>query len=189
MRGMFRSGIAAKAAELLTHGTRFAVKAVTAAGIVKRSVRFRPTRASLTVAACAACAAATIAGCTTPYRSIAADVPASNWTEPVELTLPNTDTLDCYDWQLFVRNDERIVADTFTLRITVTSPDSLRFGETFFVRMPAAQSTPAALLRETIVDYRRKVRLHRAGDYRLTIEPLCPLQGIEAVGIQTVKSN
>ena len=141
------------------------------------------------VVACAVCAAGTITGCTTPYRSIAADVPASNWTEPVELTLPNTDSLACYDWQLFVRNDERIVADTFTLRITVISPDSLRFEEPFLVRMPAASSTPAALLRETIIDYRRKVRLHRTGDYRLTIEPVHPLRGIEAVGIQTVKSN
>ena len=129
-----------------------------------------------------------IAGCTTPYRSIAVDVSASNWSEPVELLLPNTDTLTCYDWQLFVRNDERIAADTFTLRITLRSPDALRFEERFLVRLPA-RSVPASVLRETLVDYRRKVRLRRAGDYRLTIEPVRPLRGIEAVGLQTVQSN
>lgn len=127
-------------------------------------------------------------GCTTPYRSVVADVDAGNWCEPAELILPNVDTLDCYDWQLFVRNDERIAADTFTVRIAVVTPDSLRFEEPFFVRLPA-QSVPAAVLRETLIDYRRKVRLFRSGDYRLTVEPVRPLRGIEAVGIQTVKSN
>lgn len=149
---------------------------------------FRKSVAVLRSIVFAAIVAVFTAGCTTPYRSVVADVSARNWSEPVELLLPNTDTLDCYDWQLFIRNDERIAADTFTVRITVVSPDSLRFEELFLVRLPA-QFTPAAVLRETLIDYRRNVRLFRSGDYRLTIEPLHPLQGIEAVGIQTVKSD
>ena len=187
MRRTFRSGIAAK---LLANGRSIATK-IAAAGIVARVARLHATRTRLVakVAAGVAFAAGSMTGCTTPYRSIVADVPVSNWTEPVVLTLPNSDTLACYDWQLFVRNDERIVADTFTLRITVISPDSLRVGESFLVRMPVRSTTPAALLCETLVDYRRNVRLHRTGDYRLTIEPVRPLRGIEAVGLQTVKSN
>lgn len=128
------------------------------------------------------------AGCSSPFRSIAADVDARAWVDPVELILPNTDTLGCYDWQLFVRSDDRIAADTFTLRIAVVTPDSLRFEEPFFVRLPV-RPVPAAMLSEADVDYRRQVRLSRSGDYRLTIRPLYPLRGIEAVGIQTVKSR
>ncbi len=127
-------------------------------------------------------------GCSSPYRSIVADVDAKAWSDPVELILPNTDTLDSYDWQLLVRSDDRIAADTFTLRIAVVTPDSLRFEEPFFVRLPA-RPVPAAVLSETDIDYRRQVRLSRSGDYRLTICPLYPLRGIEAVGIQTVKSR
>lgn len=129
-----------------------------------------------------------VMGCSTPYRSVVADVDAGMWDEPVELILPNTDTLDDFDWQLFVRSDDRIAADTFTLRIAIETPDSLRFEEPFFVRLPA-RSAPAALLRENIVGYRSDVRLSRSGDYRLTIRPTRPLRGVEAVGIQTVKSN
>lgn len=127
-------------------------------------------------------------GCSTPYRSVAADVDAAAWGTPVELTLPNTDTLNCYDWQFFVRCDERIVPDTFTVRIAVVTPDSLRFEEPFAVRLPAS-TTPAARLCETLLDYRRRVRLSCTGDYRLTITPVRPLRGIEAVGIQTVESD
>ncbi len=129
-----------------------------------------------------------VVGCSSPYRSIVADVDATAWVDPVELILPNAATLDCYDWQLFVRGDDRIAADTFTLRIAVVTPDSLRFEESFLVRLPA-RPVPAAVLSEADIDYRRRVRLSRSGDYRLTIRPLYPLRGIEAVGIQTVKSH
>ncbi len=129
-----------------------------------------------------------VGGCSSPYRSIEADVDATAWVDPVELILPNTDTLDCYDWQLFVRSDDRIAADTFTLRIAVVTPDSLRFEESFLVRLPV-RPVPAAVRSEAGIDYRRRVRLSRSGDYRLTIRPLYPLRGIESVGIQTVKSH
>ncbi len=131
---------------------------------------------------------ALVMGCSTPYRSVVADVDATAWADPVELILRNTDTLDCYDWQLFVRSDDRIAADTFTLRIAVVTPDSLRFEEPFLVRLPA-RPVPAAVRSEAEIDYRRRVRLSQAGDYRLTIRPLYPLRGIETVGIQTVKSH
>ncbi len=72
-----------------------------------------------------------VAGCSTPYRSVVADVEARMWCDPVELILPNVDTLNEFDWQLFVRSDDRIAADTFTLRIAVETPDSLRFEEPF----------------------------------------------------------
>ncbi len=127
-------------------------------------------------------------GCSTPYRSVVADVDAGAWDTPVELILPNTDTLNHYDWQFFVRCDERIVPDTFTVRIAVVTPDTLRFEEPFAVQLPAC-ATPAARLCETLLDYRRRVLLSRTGDYRLTITPVRPLRGIEAVGIQTVESD
>ena len=140
------------------------------------------------IAAAFAAAAWLATGCSTPYRSVVADVDAGGWDAPVELTLPNTDTLNYYDWQFFVRYDECIVPDTFTVRIAVVTPDMLRFEEPFAVQLPACP-TPAARLCETLLDYRRRVLLSRTGDYRLTITPVRPLRGIEAVGIQTVESD
>lgn len=158
--------------------------------------KFRGIRAAVqtyaTVRRCVAAGLAAAAwlatGCSTPYRSVVADVDAGAWNAPVELTMPNTDTLNNYDWQFFVRSDERIAPDTFTVRIAVVTPDSLRFEEPFAVQLPVC-TTPAARLCENLLDYRRRVRLSRTGDYRLTIRPVRPLRGIEAVGIQTVVSD
>lgn len=131
--------------------------------------------------------AAALAGCTMPGRTAVAEI-GGVWKDPVELVLPNDDTTGCYDWQLFVRCDDRIATDSFTLRMTVSTPDSLRFSESVTVhRTP--QPAPAPLLQETVVDYRRRVRLAARGNYRLRIAPLRPIEGIEAVGIQTLKSE
>lgn len=129
-----------------------------------------------------------LAGCTAAGRSVVAEVDAAGWSDPVELILPNDDTLGCYDWQLFVRCDDRFAAQEFTLRLTVLTPDSLRFEEPFAVRVPAT-AAPAAVMREIAVEYRRRVQLGRTGNYRIRIRPQQPLQGVEAVGIQCVKSN
>lgn len=127
-------------------------------------------------------------GCSSPYRSLVADVDSRGWSEPVELELPNSDTVHPYDWQLFVRCDDRLEPDTLSLRITLLTPDSLRFGETFAMRIPRSEN-PAAVLQEVAVDYRQRVQLRCTGSYRIRIAPLRPVRGIEAVGIQTCPSN
>ena len=128
------------------------------------------------------------AGCSTPYRSIVADVDSDAWSEPVELILANSDTVNAFDWQLFFRCPGPVEPDTLSLSITLLSPDSLRCVERFAFRLPAVDA-PAARLRECAVDYRRRVRLSRTGDYRIRIAPLRPLSGIEAVGLQTQPST
>ncbi len=167
-------------------GVRAAVQTHAAAQVYGAAQAYPTARRC--VAAGLAAVAWLAAGCSTPYRSVDADVDAEAWNAPVELTLPNTDTLGSYDWQFFVRSDERIAPDTFTVRIAVVTPDSLRFEEPFAVQLPVC-TTPAARLCENLLDYRRRVRLSRTGDYRLTIRPVRPLRGIEAVGIQTVESD
>ena len=132
--------------------------------------------------------AALLAGCTVSGRSVVAEVDGGEWSAPVELLLPNSDTLGRYDWQLFLRCAERLPADSFTLRITVLTPDSLRFEELLPVRL-SAQPAPAPVMPPIEIDYRREVQLARTGLYRLRIGPLQPLRGIEAVGIQTLKCD
>lgn len=128
------------------------------------------------------------AGCTIPGRAVVAEIAGGTWTEAVELRLPNDDTLGRYDWQLFLRCDDRFAADTFTLRITVFTPDSLRFEETLPVQLPRPRAA-APVMPSAGIDYRRQVQLARRGTYRLHIRPLRPLPGVEAVGLQTLKCD
>ena len=67
---------------------------------------------------------------------------------------------------------------------TNTDTTTLRDMDLF----PAAH-TPAALSREADLPYRRRIRFARTGDYCITVTPGRPVKGIEAVGINIVKSE
>ncbi len=138
--------------------------------------------------AAAVWAALCCAGCRPDVQALAAEVDPAGWEAPVTLHLPNADSTGFRDWQIFLRADRRLAADTFTLQITVRTPDTLQYDEYLPVRLPAAQA-PAARLTEATIDYRYRVRLARTGDYRVSIRPLRPLRGITAVGLQTLKSE
>lgn len=126
-------------------------------------------------------------GCLSPHQSTAVDVDPADWHTPAELRLPNADTVSLRDLRLFLRCNDRFAEDSFTVRIELRTPDSLRFEETLRIDLPRTEG-PAALAREHLVPYRRQVRLARSGDYRLRITPERPLRGVEAVGLNAVAS-
>ena len=66
--------------------------------------------------------------------------------------------------------------------------DSLRYEEHVTLR-PVPGRHPAALNRVCEWPYRTRVRLTDTGDYRVVIRPVTPQQGIEAVGINIVKTQ
>lgn len=138
--------------------------------------------------AAALLAAGFAGGCLSPHQSTAIDVDPVAWSTPAELVLTNTDTVTLRDLQLFLRCNDRFAEDSFTVRIVVLTPDSLRFEESLPVDIPRTDS-PAAIAREQIVPYRRSVRFARSGDYRLRITPQRPLRGVEAVGVSVSESN
>lgn len=127
-------------------------------------------------------------GCITPTRSCATDVDAAAWSTPAEILLPNTDTLALQDIVLFLRCNDRFDEDTLTVRIAVRTPDSLRHEEPFTL-VVSRTDTPAALMRVAKIPYRRHVLLARQGDYRVSITPTRTVCGIEAVGIDLVRTE
>lgn len=132
--------------------------------------------------------AAIAAGCVSPHGALVTDVDATAWKTPAVITLANADTTSLRDMELFLRHDDRFTEDTLTVRIAVITPDSLRYEEPFLLVIPPAHA-PAALSREADIPYRRRIRFARAGDYRISITPGRPTKGIEAVGINIVKSE
>ena len=121
-------------------------------------------------------------------RRAVTDVNASGWGTPAAIVFTNTDTTTLRDMDLFLRYDDRMDEDTLTVRIAVVTPDSLRHEEAFRLALPAAH-TPAALSREADLPYRRRIRFARTGDYCITVTPGRPVKGVEAVGINIVKSE
>lgn len=127
-------------------------------------------------------------GCTSPYQSAVTDVPPRKWYTTAEIRLENGDSTTLRDADLFLRCDDRFAEDTLTVRIATLSPDSLRFEEPFLLAI-SRTGGPAALMREFLVPYRRRICLGRTGEYRIQITPTRPVRGIEAVGIRLSKSN
>ncbi len=127
-------------------------------------------------------------GCTSPYQSAVTDVPPRRWHETAEIRLENADSTTLRDADLFLRCNDRFAEDTLTVRIATLSPDSLRFEEPFLLAI-SRTGGPAALMREVVVPYRRRILLGRTGEYRIQITPTRPVRGIEAVGIRLCKSN
>ena len=70
----------------------------------------------------------------------------------------------------------------------MTDVNASGWEEAFRLALPAAH-TPAALSREADLPYRRRIRFARTGDYCITVTPGRPVKGIEAVGINIVKSE
>ena len=127
-------------------------------------------------------------GCVSPHQSAVTDVNPIRWDRKAEIHMPNTDTVTLRDASIFLRCNDRFVEDTLTIRITTLTPDSLRVEEPFLLVIPRSES-PAALMREVVVPYRRRILFTRSGDYRCIVTPTRPIRGIEAVGINIEKSN
>lgn len=128
------------------------------------------------------------AGCAPHGWSAAADVNPSEWAAGAEVIFPNTDTIARYDAALFLRCNDRFAEDTLTVRISVTTPDSMRGEELFLLAIPRTPS-PAAIVREAAVPYRRRIHLGQEGDYRFTVTPTRPIRGVEAVGLTIRKDQ
>ena len=126
-------------------------------------------------------------GCGSPYQTSAADVNSRRWEGPAGIRIENADTVTLRDAAIFLRYNDRFTEDTLTVRITTLSPDSLRFEEEFLLAI-VRTDTPAALQPETLIPYRRRIRLLREGGYRILVTPVRPVRGVEAVGVRLAKS-
>ena len=74
--------------------------------------------------------------------------------------------------------------------ILFPNADSLaRYDATLFLLAIPRTPSPAALVREAAVPYRRAIRLGRTGDYRFTVTPTRPIRGVEAVGLTIRKDR
>ncbi len=129
-----------------------------------------------------------MSGCVTPCRCVAVDVRDGIWDTSVAIRVDNADTVTLHNAVIFLRCNERFSQDTLTLSVMTTTPDSLRCEENLRLVVPP-QVTPAPLSGEVTVTYRERIRWDRLGVYTIQITPVRPVRGVEAVGINFVKSE
>lgn len=116
------------------------------------------------------------------------DTPVRGWREAVGITIDNSDTTTPRDLFLLVRRNGNFMGDTLSLAVDTFTPDSLHFCER--ADFPVLRTRRAAALRDVVrIPYRRRAILRRQGCYRIAFTPLGPVDGIEAVGIDLVKSE
>lgn len=127
-------------------------------------------------------------GCSRPTQAVMEDVDPYNWSREVCVRIENGDTLTLRDFSLVIRSNRHFQRDTLELEMTLQAPDSSHYSEV--VAFPMNHPRRAAALR--LIDeapYRRHVILNQFGAYRLTITPTEPIRGVEAVGVNIVRSN
>lgn len=126
--------------------------------------------------------------CSRPTQAVMEDVDPYGWNRAVSVRIENGDTLTLRDLSLVVRSNRHFRSDSLRLKLTLHAPDSSHYTEqvAFVMNHP---HRPAALRLVDEVPYRRRVILSQFGGYRFTITPTEPIRGVEAVGLNIVRSN
>jgi len=135
----------------------------------------------------AALAASVLCGCISDHRSFVVDT-AGGWSGPVTVVVPNADTVSLLDIRIAVRYDVSFGGGEIPVAVRTERPDSVWFEEPFVLRLQRDGRSVSAL-HDASCPYRLRSRLDRAGDYRITLTPSRPVEGVSAVGIDIVKSE
>lgn len=116
------------------------------------------------------------------------DTPVRGWSGEAVVTFDNTDTATRHDLYLLLRRNVLFTGDTLRLNVCALSPDSLLYCEQ--AAFPILRTRRSAALHDVLrIPYRRSAVFAREGRYRICFTPEHPVDGIEAVGIDIVKSE
>ncbi|MDE5636896.1 MAG: hypothetical protein K2J51_06495 [Alistipes sp.] len=136
----------------------------------------------------AAIAALLATSCLSEHQSFAVDIDSRCWTAPATLVVPNADTVTLRDVRLTLRHDLAFDGEPIGVTVRTVRPDSMQYEE-HFVLHPSDDRRSAAAIHDTTQPYRLRVRFDREGDYRITLTPDRPAEGVLAVGVDIVKSK
>lgn len=126
--------------------------------------------------------------CMRPTQAVMEDVNPYGWHSEVAIEVPNGDTVTLRDLYLALRTNRRFRADSLAVTIQLLTPDSCHYSEQVNFCLKHHRS-PAALRTIHELPYRRWAKFDRIGTYTLRITPLKEQEGIEAVGINIIKSE
>lgn len=136
-----------------------------------------------------ACAAiALLSGCISAHQSFVVETADREWTEPIDVLIPNEDTTSLRDVRIVLRHDNSFQRESLEVEIVAMRPDSVAYGESFVLHF-ADDGRSESALHDVVCAYRGDVLFDMVGDYRISISPKQPQTGILAVGVDIVKSE
>lgn len=123
--------------------------------------------------------------CISNHTATVVDTPPMDWSESVGLLFENKDSVSKVDVNLIVYYTVE-APDSALLAVRVTSPDGYRAEDTVMCYLPKRRSMDYC---EREIPYRRATVLRHTGDYKIEFTPLDTLDGVWAVGVNTVTAN
>ena len=117
-----------------------------------------------------------------------ADTDPYSWQDTLYLKIQNGDTTTLRDVNFVIRKNREFRDDSLYVEFTLIAPDSSHYTEQ--ISFPMVHIRRAAALHDIDeMPYRRGVVLMRSGEYQMVVIPLKSVRGIEAAGINIVKSE
>ncbi len=128
-------------------------------------------------------------GCVASHNTVVENVDVDWWGETKSFVVENVDTTTHRDIEIFVRyHPSKIEADSICLMVDISTPDTLSLRERVVVYLPSQQASQRSVC---IVSspYRRHVVWSEIGAYKIDISPVVDYSGVEAIGVNIVKSE
>lgn len=127
-------------------------------------------------------------GCIHPTQAVIADTNPYGWSDTLQLKFQNGDSTTLRDINFVIRKNREFRDDSLHVEFTILTPDSCHYTEQ--VIFPMVHNRQAAALRDIDeMPYRQRVVLDRCGEYKIIVVPLKRSIGIEAAGINIIKSE
>lgn len=121
-------------------------------------------------------------GCVIENVPTMTDVCPVEWDNTESVIFDNIDSVSLRDIAVVVQFNSQFKADTFSLKIKITTPDSVQFEEV--IRMQKSRKHGSSLVsNEFVVPYRKDVLFRHIGKYRVEFSPFIKIEGVEAVGV------
>ena len=127
-----------------------------------------------------------LSGCIAPQTTIMRDVNPREWNEPVTFVVDNDDTVSFRRLAFAIKYNNALRDKAISLDINIIQPDAASFGETVDL-YPSHHDTPSVVSSVETIIYRESSVLRQRGNYLITITPLHPVRGVEAIGINIEK--
>jgi len=115
-------------------------------------------------------------------QSVAADVPPTGWTEPVEMRYENNDTVSISELRLSLRHSAAATRAEGRYVLWSVSPRGAVTSDTLAVVI-APDARTGNKLSETAAERPLTARLAEPGEWRLTVTPLQNTRGVWSVAI------
>ncbi len=127
-------------------------------------------------------------GCIASHQSVVEDVNVEWWGESKEFSINNIDTVTLRDMEIFVCYYPSMVADSISLIVDITTPDTLTLRErvTIYLNNKPSERSQSRITQRI---YRDNIVWSELGEYTIGITPASNYHGISAVGINTTKSD